>query len=146
VYLQSIADLASPPRWPESLRTVISAGAPLPAATAARFAERFARRAHVFYGASECGGIAYDRDGGAALRGTVGTPIEGVTVDLDAEGAVCVRSPAVGLTTIPLPSERLHDGVFRSADLARFTPEGELRLAGRADALINVGGKKVQPA
>lgn len=146
VYLQALAGLAAPPAWPDTLRTVISAGAPLSPETAVRFRDTFGRSAHVFYGASESGGIAYDRDGGAALRGTVGTPIDGVTVTLEADGVVAVRSKALGLSRVPEPDDRLEGGVFRSADLGAFTASGELALLGRADALINVGGKKVHPA
>jgi len=146
VYLQALAGLAAPPVWPDTLRTVISAGAPLSPETAMRFRETFGTSAHVFYGASESGGIAYDRDGGAALRGTVGTPIDGVSVTLDADGGVVVRSKALGLSRVPEPDERLEGGAFRSADLGAFTASGELALLGRADALINVGGKKVHPA
>jgi acyl-coenzyme A synthetase/AMP-(fatty) acid ligase len=146
VYLQTLAGLAAPPEWPTTLRTVISAGAPLSPETASRFRETFGRDAHVFYGASESGGITYDRDGGAALRGTVGTPIDGVDVTLDDDGVVAVRSEALGLRRVPLQDERLVGGVFRSADLGAWTESGELQLLGRADALINVGGKKVHPA
>jgi long-chain acyl-CoA synthetase len=145
VYLQTIASLAAPPAWPETLRTVISAGAPLHPDTAARFRESFGIDAHVFYGASESGGIAYDPDGGAALRGTVGMPIDGVDVALDGDGAVAVRGAALGLRHVPEPDDRLGGGVFRSADLAAWTANGELALVGRADLLINVGGKKVHP-
>jgi len=146
VVLQTMASLAAPPVWPESLRTVISAGAPLHAETAARFFAVFGRQAHVFYGASECGGIAYDREGGAALRGTVGTPVDGVSIVLDDDGAVAVNSAAAGLRLVPQDDGRLQDGVFRSADLAAWTPAGELALIGRADTIINVGAKKVHPA
>jgi long-chain acyl-CoA synthetase len=146
VYLQAIASLAAPPAWPESLRTVISAGAPLHATTAARVRDLFGRAVHVFYGASECGGIAYDAEGGAALRGTVGRPIDGVSVTLDEGGAVTVRSAAVALRHVPEDDGHVGSGVFRSADLATWTPAGELALVGRADALINVGAKKVHPA
>jgi long-chain acyl-CoA synthetase len=146
VVLQTMASLAAPPAWPESLRTVISAGALLHPETAARFREVFGRDAHVFYGASECGGITYDRDGGAALRGTVGTPVDGVSIVLDDDGAVAVHSAAAGVRLVPEDDARLRGGVFRSADLARWTPEGELALIGRADAIINVGAKKVHPA
>ena len=145
VYLQTLAALAAPPVWPDALRTVISAGAWLHAETAARFFEVFGRAVHVFYGASESGGIAYDREGGAALRGTVGKPIDGVSITLDELGAVAVRSAAVGLRHVPEADGRLGDGVFRSADLAAWTSDGELALTGRADALINVGAKKVHP-
>ena len=146
VYLQTLAGLSAPPRWPDTLRTVISAGAPLSGETAARFAETFGCRAHVFYGASECGGICYDRDGGAAERGTVGSPIDGVDVSLDADGGVVVRGRALALVRVPAPDDRLDGVAFRSADLGAWTDRGELSLLGRADTLINVGGKKVHPA
>ena len=136
VYLQTIASLSAPPAWPESLQRVISAGAPLHPETAERFSKTFGRCAHVFYGASECGGITYDREGHAALRGTVGAPVDGVDVTLDEDGGVIVRSAGAGIGL----------AVFRSADLGAWTESGELRLIGRADTLINVGGKKVQPA
>ncbi len=145
VYLQSIASLATPPSWPPTLRTVISAGAILRPEIASRFREAFDRDAHAFYGASECGGITYDREGGAALRGTVGTPIDGVSVALDDEGAVTVRSASTGLRHVPVDNERLSRGIFRSADLAAWTGRGELALLGRADSIINIGGKKVHP-
>ena len=86
----------------------------------------------MFYGASECGGITYDREGGAAERGTVGTPVEGVKVRLE-DGTIVVASPAVA------------SGVFRTADRGEWSA-GELRLLGRLDAVINVEGKKVDPA
>jgi len=151
VYLETLVALAEAPAWPASLRTVISAGAPLSPATAARFRGRFGLPVHVFYGASECGGIAYDREGAAAERGTVGTAIQGVTIALEGPdaphaGTVVVRSPATALARVPASSERLSGGVFVSADVAAWTDDGELRLTGRADALINVAGKKVQPA
>lgn len=145
VYLQTIGDLAAPLAWPETLRTVISAGAPLSPETALRFRERFGLSAHVFYGASESGGITYDRDGSAAMRGTVGTPIDGVGITLDGDGAVAIRGASLGLRHVPEQSDRLRDGEFKSADLAAWVANGELRLLGRGDALINVGGKKVQP-
>ncbi|HZN54004.1 MAG TPA: AMP-binding protein [Candidatus Polarisedimenticolaceae bacterium] len=143
VYLQSVVALADAPGWPTTLATVISAGAPLLPETAAGFRERFGRSVHVFYGATECGGISYDREGGAALRGTVGTPVRGVCVSLDE--TVVVRSAACGLRHVPRGSDRLADGVFRTADVAAWTDGGELSLRGRCDALINAGGKKVQP-
>jgi acyl-CoA synthetase (AMP-forming)/AMP-acid ligase II len=145
-YVHALGSLAAPPPWPPSLRTVISAGAPLAPESAARFRHAFGVEVHVFYGASECGGIAYDREGGGALRGTVGTPIAGVDVELDEGGVVVVRSPAVGARHVPEASDTLSGGVFRSADLAKWTPTGELALTGRADGVINVGAKKVHPS
>jgi len=149
-YLQALLKLSQPPAWPASVRLVISASAPLPPDVAAQFDARFGRRVHVFYGASECGGICYDREGTAAVRGTVGEPVEGVTVRLERldgdaeEGLVTVESPAVAVGYLPAPDERLGDGRFVTSDLAVF--EGSaLRLRGRVDGLINVKGKKVNP-
>ena len=144
VYLRTVAEIAPASAWPGTLTTVISAGARLSPEDARRFHEVFRRTVHVFYGATECGGITYDRAGGAAERGTVGTPVDGVAVTLEG-GTVTVASAAVALSHVPAPDPSLRDGVFRSADLAETTAAGELRLTGRVDALINVDGKKVQP-
>jgi long-chain acyl-CoA synthetase len=149
-YLQALLKLSQPPSWPSSVRLVISASAPLPPDVAAQFHARFGRRVHVFYGASECGGICYDREGTAAQAGTVGEPVEGVRVrieplDGDAEeGLVTVESPAVAIGYLPSGDERLGRGRFLTSDLGVFEG-GALRLRGRVDGLINVKGKKVNP-
>ena len=148
-FLQALLRLSDPTTWPDVLRLVISAGASLPPATAVRFRERFGLPIHVFYGASECGGICYDREGSAGERGTVGTPVRGVEVSLegthpDAQGTVVVRSPAVGDRYLPDEDSCLSAGCFRSKDLARWC-DGELGLIGRREDWINVGGRKVNP-
>jgi long-chain acyl-CoA synthetase len=149
-YLDALARMGDPPPRPPSLRLVITAGAPLSALTSARFRETFGLPVHVFYGSSECGGICYDREGGAAERGTVGSPVEGVRIVLEpaAEGAggrVTVESAAVSSGYLPDPDEdRLSGGRFRAGDLAVWQ-EGELALRGRMDDLVNIKGKKVNP-
>jgi acyl-CoA synthetase (AMP-forming)/AMP-acid ligase II len=156
-YLEALLGLSHPPAWPASLRLVITAGAPLKPAVARRFREVFGLPVHVFYGASECGGICYDREGGAGERGTVGTPVEGVeitltpcsrdaTADLGADpaGRVTVRSSSVAQGYVPDPDPRLTGGSFQGGDFATWQ-EGELALHGRLDDLINVKGKKVDP-
>ena len=150
-YLDALARLSDPPPRPESLRLVITAGAPLSAVTSARFREAFGLPVHVFYGSSECGGICYDREGGAAERGTVGPPVEGVRVTLEpmdeaptSGGRVVVESPAVAAGYLPEPDERLRDGRFRAGDLAAWQG-GEIALRGRVDDLVNIKGKKVNP-
>jgi long-chain acyl-CoA synthetase len=142
-YLDALVRMSAPPPRPASLRLVITAGAPLSAATSARFRELFGLPVHAFYGSSECGGICYDREGRAAERGTVGPPVEGVRVTLE-EGVVTVESPAVARGYVPDPDERLADGRFRTGDLAVWR-DGELALQGRVDDLVNVKGKKVNP-
>lgn len=151
-YLQALVRMASPPRAPASLRLVVTAGAPLEPCTAVRFREVYERPVHVFYGASECGGIAFDRDGTAGERGTLGRPVAGVEVTLEPlaetpcgeRGTVTVASAAVAAGYYPEPDPRLEGGRFRTSDIGRWD-DGELVLEGRLDDLINVRGKKVNP-
>jgi long-chain acyl-CoA synthetase len=164
-YLAGLLRLADPPPLPESLRRVMTAGAPLPAAVSAGFRERFGLPVHVFYGASECGGICYDREGGAAERGTVGAPVAGVEIELEPPAGevdgdqdsepgceaggcgrrVVVRSPAVADRYLPAGGPRLAGGRFATEDLAVRRGDGELALVGRLSDVINVRGKKVNP-
>ncbi len=144
-YLDALARMGEPPPRPDSLRLVITAGAPLAATTSSRFREAFGLPVHVFYGSSECGGICYDREGGAAERGTVGAPVEGVRVLVEPDdGRVTVESAAVSSGYLPDPDERLAGGRFRAGDLGVWQ-DGELALRGRVDDLVNIKGKKVNP-
>lgn len=114
-----------------TVRTFISAGAPLPARTSVRFRERFGIDIHTFYGCSETGGIAYDRVGGSVERGTVGTPMDGVEWSIE-NGRLTVRGHAVA------------GGTFVTDDLVTWQ-NGELALTGRVGDLINTAGRKVNP-
>src|SRR6059058_3918666 len=62
------------------LRLCISAGAPLSIAIAKKFQEKFRLPIHSFYGASECGGICYDREAINQSEGFVGEPMKGIEV------------------------------------------------------------------
>jgi long-chain acyl-CoA synthetase len=153
-YLDALVRMSDPPPRPDCLRLVITAGAPLAAATSVRFRERFGISVHVFYGSSECGGICYDREGGAAERGTVGSPVKGVRIllepiegkgeELGTFGIVTVESAAVSRGYLPEPDERLGSGRFRAGDVASWR-DGELVLRGRLDDVVNIKGKKVDP-
>jgi long-chain acyl-CoA synthetase len=149
-FVGALLRLSEPSELPGSLRLIVSAGAPLSPEPAARFRERFSLPVHVFYGASECGGITYDCEGTAAERGTVGTAVEGVRIDLTQEAGsgenarVTVRSRSVARTYWPSSEPRLGNGCYVSDDLAVWR-DGELRLVGRLNDLINVKGRKVNP-
>jgi acyl-CoA synthetase (AMP-forming)/AMP-acid ligase II len=148
-YLDALMRLSQAPGRPPSLRLVIAAGAPLSASTAAGFREVYGLPVHVFYGASECGGICYDREGGAAERGSVGSPVDGVEVELRPGAAaggctVAVRSAAVAAGYVPDPDPRLGGGCFIAGDLGMWR-HGELVLLGRQDGMVNIKGKKVNP-
>lgn len=134
----------------ETVRTFISAGAPLPADVSRRFTARFGVSVHSFYGCSECGGIAYDRVGGAIESGSVGAAMDGVDLSLEPKtGRMVVRSGAVAaggyLSVADADHDRFVDGAFRTDDLARFGTGGELELVGRMSDIINAAGRKVNP-
>jgi long-chain acyl-CoA synthetase len=157
-FLRALLASDRPPPLPASLRLTITAGAPLQPETARRFREVHGRSVHVFYGSSETGGICFDREGGAGEEGSVGQPVDGVSVTLTGldgavseetadGGIVTVASPAVAAGYLPSEPEgeaRLRGGCFRTGDVARWRG-GELVLTGRTDDLINVRGKKVNP-
>ena len=94
--LRALAVSEVKPEMLASLRTVISAGAPLAAEVAVAFHARFGRKVHSFYGSSETGGITYDRTGDAALTGrSVGTSLPGVRLMLGRGGRFTVDGAAV---------------------------------------------------
>jgi long-chain acyl-CoA synthetase len=129
----------------ETVHTFISAGAPLPASTSRKFRERFGVDIHSFYGCSECGGITYDRLGGAVERGTVGSALDGVTLTSSAR-RLSVRSGSVaaGYLHDADTFQPFADGSFVTDDLVEER-DGEIVLIGRASDLINTAGKKVNP-
>lgn len=123
----------------ETIRTFISAGAPLLPSTSKRFRDRFGIDIHSFYGCSEVGGIAYDRSGGAVERGTVGSALDGVEINGTVRGANVTLGYLLDAETF-LPFE----GTFTPDDIIEHR-EGEIALAGRASDWINTAGKKVNP-
>jgi acyl-CoA synthetase (AMP-forming)/AMP-acid ligase II len=113
---------------PPSLRLVISAGASLAPEVAQQFYRRFGIKIHNFYGASETGGICYDRTGNATLSGrSVGTPLKNVRVKIRRDGRVVVGRQVL-------------------ADYGAWNRYGELQLLGRAGLVANIGGKKIAPS
>jgi acyl-CoA synthetase (AMP-forming)/AMP-acid ligase II len=130
---------------PPNVRLAISAGAPMPLALEQVVRDRHGLKIHNFYGASESGGIAYDRTLTPRESGEcVGTALQGVELSLAGEGCLCVRSPAVGMTYWPEPDPKLHDGCFLTSDLADLI-KGGVFLRGRLSEQINVAGRKVSP-
>lgn len=136
----------------DSLRLLISAGAPLRPETARRIHRSWGHRVHAFYGASECGGIAYDPEGSAAEEGLVGQAVRHVSIELEnvpgqeAPGRhLVIRSPAVARRYLPCEDPRLGAGRFESDDLG-VLEHGSLRLQGRLGPVVKIRGKKVHPA
>jgi len=130
---------------PENLSLAISAGAPLPLALEEQTFARCGVKIHNFYGASECGGIAYDSSAEPRCDpACTGTAMKGVTLSLNDEECLHVCGRAVGLTYWPEPAPALADGCYQTSDLASLE-DGLFRLRGRQSDLINVAGRKVSP-
>jgi len=136
--LRALVEADISPASLASLRTVISAGAPLDPAIARAFHTRFKRLIHNFYGSSETGGIAYDRTGTASLEGRgVGTPLPGVTVSLARGRRVRVHSLAV------YTLGNRHPATHVAADFGEINERGELVLRGRTGRTIKVAGRRL---
>ncbi len=149
VFYQAFCGLDDGPALPH-LRLCISAGAPLPLLVAQRFRAKFQQPIHSFYGASECGGICYDRDAPLLGEGFVGEPMHGVELEVlepaAARSRIRVRSAAAGDGYFPeADEERLGAGSFVPDDLLTCTESG-FRIVGRVSDVINVAGKKVNPS
>ncbi len=124
-----------------SLRLAVSAGAPLAPEVAQAFLGRFGRRLHAFYGSSETGGIAYDRDGAATLAGGVGTAMKGVRLRTLRGQRLEVASAAV--TTYRNRRRAFGCGAWVMPDRAVVSADGGVRLLGRRGALVKIGGRRV---
>ena len=149
VFYQAFCEMEYAPVLPK-LRLCISAGAPLPRAVSKKFREKFNLTIHSFYGASECGGICYDRETANEGEGFVGQRMKGVGVELLNPTApaspIQVRSAAVGDGYFPEPDEeKLGGGIFVPDDLLARDEAG-FKIVGRISDVINVAGKKVNPA
>jgi Acyl-CoA synthetases (AMP-forming)/AMP-acid ligases II len=128
-----------------TVRTFLSAGAPLSPVVSRKFRERFGTPIHTFYGCSECGGITYDRDGASVERGTVGRAMENVALTSE-RGRLAVRGANVspGYLHDAATFEPFEGGRFVTDDLIELR-DGEVTITGRASELINTAGKKVNP-
>jgi acyl-coenzyme A synthetase/AMP-(fatty) acid ligase len=149
VFYQAFCQMENVPAL-RNLRLCISAGAPLAIAVARQFRQKFKLSIHSFYGASECGGICYDRDATNEDEGFVGQPMNCVDIEMvDPEASasqIRVRSSGVGDGYFPESDQaKLGGGLFVPDDLLNKTANG-LRIVGRTSDMINVAGKKVNPA
>ncbi|MEW6647306.1 MAG: AMP-binding protein [Pseudomonadota bacterium] len=135
---------------PATLRHVLIGGAAL----AAELAEHAVRRGWPLqptYGMSETASqvATLERLPLPWCAGQLGHPLPGVELAVTDEGRLKIRGPMV-MAGYANPELRRGDGLengwFVSSDLAEISDKGELRIIGRADAVIISGGKKVHPA
>jgi long-chain acyl-CoA synthetase len=141
-----------------SLRTTISAGAPLPESVAREWEERTGAPVCSFYGAMDVGQLAVPSpDDPAEKRWTsVGKPHDtaellicdpqGNAVEPGEEGEICMRGPLVqpqywNEDETPYSD----DGWAHFGDLGRLDEDGFLHVTGRVKDTIIRGGSNVNP-
>ncbi len=130
---------------PDKVKLAISAGAPLPLALEQEVFGKHGLKIHNFYGASECGGIAYDASESPRTEAArVGVPLKNVSLAVADDSCLEVRSRAVAESFWPQPDSELDQGCFHTSDLAEIA-DGQVFLRGRAGDQINVAGRKVSP-
>ncbi len=142
-----------------SLRLAVSSSAPMPVQHNRQFQQRFGMYVRQLYGSTETGTISVNlSDDIENSLSSVGTPIQGVEVEVFTEdrqvarigemGELAVRSPSVveGYRSLPdLNREVFRDGYFFTGDLGKRDQEGLLYLVGRKKWFINRAGFKIDP-
>jgi acyl-CoA synthetase (AMP-forming)/AMP-acid ligase II len=129
--------------WPAglALRRVISASAPLSREAAEAFRRASGLAVGQFFGSTETGGISFERNPeDPAAEGCVGFPLPRVRIELAEGGAVRVHSKANRFALLPAQPV---EAFVETGDRASWSPEGRLKLEGRATLVANVGGLKV---
>jgi O-succinylbenzoic acid--CoA ligase len=120
-----------------ALRCVLIGGGPLGAELAARAAEAGLPVAQT-YGLTEASSQVTTSEIGDAT--TAGRPLDGVEVELAADGEILVSGPTVAAGSVAA------DGRLHTGDLGRFDEEGRLIVTGRGADTIVSGGENVAPA
>ena len=141
-----------------SLRLCFSAGTALPRASFEAFGERFGVLVRQLYGSTETGMITANMsDDPVSSFESVGTPVEGVLVEIVDDGAVlppgevgevAVTSPAASsgyAGADEVSREAFRAGRYLTGDLGHLDEDGLLYLEGRKKLLIEVGGYKIDP-
>ncbi len=123
-----------------ALRAAVSGGEIMPTQTAVRFADRFGTGVGESYGTTETGVIAMEVSG--ASRPSVGRPAPGVRLRVR-EGELDVWLPDGSPYLHDSGGDRYADGWLRTHDRAELDSSGAVRLLGRGDSLVVIGGLKV---
>ena len=127
-----------------SLRVVPYGAEPMPVGLLARLGSALPKVEFVQrFGTSETGALPVSESGAGLLLGDDSAGFQWKIV----AGELWVRSPARALGYLSgAPGGFDADGWFRTGDLAERLPDGAVRVLGRCEELINVGGEKVLPA
>ncbi|MSO76354.1 MAG: cyclohexanecarboxylate-CoA ligase [Alphaproteobacteria bacterium] len=156
-----VADLTDTPAIPgysvDTLKTFVTAGAPIPRVLVERATKRLGVFLHSGWGMTEngCATITRRGDPPEKVFGTDGAALPGMEVRVvdsdgrpvppDTEGHLQARGAAsfVGYLMRPEKFDHDADGWFATGDEARMDPDGYIRITGRAKDIIIRGGENV---
>src|ERR1700730_2942638 len=134
--LQAVSQTA-----PSSLRFVAVGGAPVPKQVA-NTAWSLGIPVHEGYGLSECCSVVAVNRPGERRAGTVGRPLNGLSVSID-NGEIVVDGPSI--TDGYLGQDPAH-GPWRTGDLGAIDRDGFVTVHGRKDSLLVTSfGRNVSP-
>jgi acyl-coenzyme A synthetase/AMP-(fatty) acid ligase len=135
-----------------SVREVVAAGEPLGADVLERYRELHGLRIRDGYGQTEIGAVAGVMRGDDSPPGSLGNPLDGVDLRLDASGELLVRAASVPTFFLGYLDEAgnqepaaLEDGWWRTGDRAYRDDDGQLWFQGRADDVIISAGYRIGP-
>ncbi|MGH3757440.1 class I adenylate-forming enzyme family protein [Actinophytocola sp.] len=139
VQLELLAATGVNGRPPAQLVGAVSAGEVIRPEVPTAFAERYGVPVGECYGMTEVGLIAMDMAG--THRPAVGPPAPGVEVRLDGDELLvaCAENPYLGT----VDESRWVDGWLHTRDAAAIDASGVVRVLGRLDSQVNVGGTRV---
>jgi acyl-coenzyme A synthetase/AMP-(fatty) acid ligase len=133
-----------------SVREAVAAGEVLGAPTVERWREAYGIDVRDGYGQTETGAVAGVAVGEDAPAGSMGRPLSGVEVRIEA-GELCVRADSLptlfsGYWRDPqATAERLRDGWWHTGDLVGQDEDGLLWYHGRRDDVISSSGYRIGP-
>ncbi|HLC43404.1 MAG TPA: class I adenylate-forming enzyme family protein [Methylomirabilota bacterium] len=142
-----------------ALRVAFSASAPLLPTSHRKFQEKYGVAIRQLYGSTETGTISVNlHPDPASCPESVGTALEGVTVNVldegghvlppGQEGELTITSPFAAFEYLGNPAATVNAfraGAYFSGDLGTKDADGAIRITGRKKFLINRGGFKVNP-
>lgn len=143
-------------------RLAYSAGSPLPAATRARFEHAWSLSIGNLYGSSDVGSVTFNDPADPDFDPEfAGAPMPGVSIRILSEpspdgiplppgepGHVAIRAGSMLTRYIDGPADGLPlaDGHLLTGDLGLLDPRRGLRITGREALLLDIDGRKVNPA
>ncbi|MGW1835089.1 condensation domain-containing protein [Streptomyces sp. NPDC002067] len=143
----ALADLpADVPVELDTVRLCLSGSNFLDPAVARRFTARFGLPVRQTYGSTEAGSVCWDV-GADPSPGTVGTPLDGVRVEVVGESGAPLPPGVTGEIVVSGPAVVTDPGSghHRTGDLGSLDADGRLTVVGRSRVLIDTGGHKVNP-